>query len=338
MVTKDDTVLSITSGGDNTIALLLERPGKLVSIDFNNSQNYLLELKISAATALYYEEYLEFLGILKSSRRLALFEKVKDVLSPEARSWWIRQQGMIRRGIIHGGRFEKFLSLFRSIVLPLVHSRETIIRFLSVVDLERQVNFYRQVWNTRRWRLLFRMFSSRLLLKMFARQHGMFTYTHVYHIGEQYLQRLENKLRTVSLNNNYFMRYCLVGSYDISVLPPYLEQKNFNSLRACAASLTTVNHSLLGYLKLVPESFFSKFNLSDIFESLSDEENYKLWTEIVRTAKPGAIVVYWNNLVPRSFPESISPNVIDENNIALLLQKIDRVFFYGSFHVNKVVK
>lgn len=337
-VTRGDVVLSITSGGDNTLALLLEQPKKLISVDFNNTQNYLLELKLSAAKRLSYQEFLEFLGVAKSSRRLILFKEVQDIVSPDAKLWWVIHRSLIENGVIHGGRFEKFLKLFRNFVLPLIHSQKTISKFLSVTDPEQQRKFYRTVWDTRRWRLLFRIFSSRLMLRRFARQPGMFTHVDTAQVGQQYLQRVERNFQTISLKDNYFMGYCMTGFYGALSMPPYLEQKNYARLNTDVTSLIIVNSSLLSYLKSIPENYFSKFNLSDIFEPLSGQENSELWTEIVRTAKPCAIVAYWNNLVPRSFPKHLSKNIADEKDTALQLHKIDRVFFYEGFHINKIIK
>ena len=65
-INTDDIVLSVTSGGDNTIALLLSNPQKVIAIDLNPAQNYLLELKLAATKVLSYDEYLSFLGITES--------------------------------------------------------------------------------------------------------------------------------------------------------------------------------------------------------------------------------------------------------------------------------
>src|SRR3989344_6663856 len=82
-INTDDIVLSVTSGGDNTIALLLCSPKKIISIDLNSAQNYLLELKLAAAKALSYNEYLSFLGVANSFNRRNLFLKVKPYLTSE---------------------------------------------------------------------------------------------------------------------------------------------------------------------------------------------------------------------------------------------------------------
>ena len=122
-INSDDKVLSITSGGDNTLVLLIAGPLKVVSVDMNIAQNYLLELKIVAARSLPYNEYLEFLGVTRSKQRLVLFEKVHSRLSDEAAVWWSAHVSLLKSGPIQCGRFERFTNIFASYILPLVHSK-----------------------------------------------------------------------------------------------------------------------------------------------------------------------------------------------------------------------
>lgn len=336
-INSQDIVLSITSGGDNSLALLLKKPRQIISIDSNVAQKYVLELKVAATEALSYEELLEFLGVRKSSRREEFFKKIEKHLSLEAASWWNEHRSFIKQGLIHTGRFEKFLSSFRYYILPLIHSRKTVETFLNTQSLQSQRDFYENVWNSKRWRLFFRVITSRFVLESFARQRGMFTHTEPGAIAKEYLKRLDRNFNAVPLKNNYFMNYCLTGNYGQSV-PPYLEAKETISLRENLSRLSMVVNDLMSYLKSMPNDSFSKFNLSDVFEPLSLEQNDTLWKEIVRTAKNGARVVYWNNLVPRTFPQQLSVNVKDEAQRATQLHSMDRVFFYGNFHINTILK
>ena len=47
-IKPDDTVFSITSGGCNAMAFLIDDPQKVICLDMNRYQNYLLSLKINA--------------------------------------------------------------------------------------------------------------------------------------------------------------------------------------------------------------------------------------------------------------------------------------------------
>ena len=337
-INSDDKVLSITSGGDNTLVLLVAGPLKVVSVDMNIAQNYLLELKIAAARSLPYNEYLEFLGVTRSKQRLVLFEKVHSRLSDEAAVWWSAHVSLLKSGPIQCGRFERFINIFASYILPLVHSKKTVAKLLAFDDLEKQCIFVKQKWDSKAWRFFFGLITSRFILKRYARQRGMFRYTEKETVANIYRKRLEQHLVSVPTKRNYFLHYILTGEYG-ETLPPYLEENGYTQLRTISDSaLHITTSSIFNYLQSMPDNTFSKFNLSDIFEALSSSENDALWEQIIRTAKPGAVVVYWNNLVERSYPAYLSPKIKTDDNFVNQLRLKDKVFFYNSFHAHTILK
>lgn len=337
-INADDIVLSVTSGGDNAIALLLCSPRAIISVDLNPAQNYLLELKLAAAKGLSYDEYLSFLGVTESSSRRDSFSKIKQYLTPETSSWWSHHHTIIEKGVINSGRFEKFLNLFRKYLLPLVHSSKTIAQFITISSLEEQREFYKDRWNTKRWRMYFRLATSSYILKYLARQKGMFKYAKMKIVSDEYLKRLESNLDNIPITSNYFLHYCLTGSFSKS-LPVYLQEKNYKALRRDKIlNLSIVRSDILTHLKSVPENSYTKFNLSDIFEALSNQEISTLWEEIIRIAKKGAIIVYWDNLLPRPVPSQFSGIVKVNRQLQKKLSLKDRVFFYGGLYIYKILK
>lgn len=333
-----DEVLSITSGGDNTLALLIQFPQHVVSVDMNVSQNYLLELKIAAAQNLSYGEYLEFLGVTQSNSRLGLYKKVSHRLTEAARGWWNAHEPYIRVGVINCGRFEKFTALFAQRILPVLHNQKITKRLLSFDNIEEQRMFFQTQWNSMKWRFFLRLFTNRFILQRFARQRGMFSQANIKNVARIYEKRLERHLTSVPNRGNFFMYYSLTGRYGDS-LPPYLEQIGYAKLKTMiSSSLSIETGNLLNYLKSKPDNSFSKFNLSDVFEPLSEVESETLWREIIRTAKSEAKVAYWNNLVKRSYPSSVSAQIITDSDFTKELQAKDRVFFYDSFHLHTIKK
>lgn len=332
-----DDVLSVTSGGDNSLFLLGLCPKTIVSIDLNPVQNYLLELKLAALTNLTHEESLAFLGIEESKNRLKIFRKLSLYLTPQAQLWWSEHQSFIENGVINAGQLEKFLTRFRKYVLPLIHSKQTISAFISTKTLRDQQEFYLTRWNSTKWRLYFRVASSRFMLQHFARQRGSFNQVQAKKIAADYLKRLELKLKTVPLASNYFLNYCLTGTYGQS-LPPYLDKKNSAVYKDKLSSLSIFSDTVTNYLKSLPENTISKFNLSDIFETLSKKETEELWEEIFRTAKKDALVVFWDNLVAKPIPSSFEERANEETQLSSELYAKDRVFFYSNFHIYKIIK
>lgn len=59
-IQRDDVVLSVTGSGCRSLALLIKEPNKLISIDANPYQNFLLELKIAAIRHFKREDCLAF--------------------------------------------------------------------------------------------------------------------------------------------------------------------------------------------------------------------------------------------------------------------------------------
>lgn len=337
-ISNDDIVLSITSGGDNTITLLLCNPIRITSIDLIPGQNHLLELKLAAAKALNYKDYLSFLGVRDSSNRNNLFLRVKPHLTTKASLFWNNHYTAIEKGVLNSGRFEKFLNLFRKYLLPLVHSNKIVTQFIEISSLEEQRKFYKKYWNTKRWRIYFRLATSSYVLKYLARQRGMYKYTKMKIVSSDYLKRLDSNLFNVPISDNYFLHYCLTGRFT-KVLPPYLQEKVHTLLRKNKISnLSIVSSDILTHLKSAPDNSYTKFNLSDIFEALSDEEANSIWEEIIRVSKNGATVVYWDNLLPRPVPPGFSGIVKVEKQLQEKLFQKDRVFFYGGLHIYKVDK
>lgn len=81
-------MLSIASGGDNSLSLLTKNPSKLVLVDMNATQLHLCALKIAAFKHLNHEEMLRFVGVLKSENRKEVYEKIKSDLSLDAQQYW----------------------------------------------------------------------------------------------------------------------------------------------------------------------------------------------------------------------------------------------------------
>ncbi len=117
-IDKDDIVLSITSGGCNLLAFLLDNPRKVIALDVNPHQGYLLELKMAAFRMLSYRRNLEFFGVRPCSARVESYrQRLRPCLSSDAARFWDSQPRKIARGIIHAGRYERYMRLLRKTVV-----------------------------------------------------------------------------------------------------------------------------------------------------------------------------------------------------------------------------
>ncbi len=336
-ISSDDAILSISSGGDNTLALLLQNPQSIIAIDFNKTQNYLLELKIAAIKNLSYQEFINFIGIGEAKDRSKQFYLLVNFISKEASDWWSERLDLIEQGVIHIGKFEKYLKLFHTRILPLMHSKKEINNFLSLQSLEEQKKFYHERWNNVRWRLIFRLFFNKTLLDMLGRQPHSFTYADKKDVGSHYLQRAEHGFTRTPISDNYFLHYMLTGTYG-EKLPPYLDRRNFEVLKSNVEKIQIVTSDIKSFLKNSEDSSFNGFNLSDIFEMTTPEQADELFAELARVGRSAGRIAYWSNLVPRQ-PSGILEAQFDNNEeLAGDLFESDRAFVYSSVHILTIKK
>lgn len=334
-ISGDDVVLSITSGGDNTIALLLENPRKIFSIDINSVQNHVAELKLQSAKILSYEEYLGLLGVIDSRKRISYYTQISKLLSDDARLWFEDNSNIIEDGIIHGGKFERYVNGFRKYLLPLVHSKLTVSQFFNQANVQDQIAFYEKVWNTWRWRFFFSIATNPSLLREFARQAGSGRQKSK---KESYLKRLERLIYRNHLKTNPYINYALTGEYGDS-LPEYLSKENYAELQKYNVNTCEFrNEDLLSFLKKTSDNSLTKYNLSDAFEFLVTDDALEVWREIVRTAKNGAKVAYWCNQIEHTAPREIEQSVVSDIDLENELGDQDRLYFYRSFHIYTITK
>ena len=336
-VTPDDDVLVVTSGGCNALALLIDQPRSITAIDINPAQNHLLELKREAVQRLSHDDLMCFVGARSSEDRKALYQRVRGHLSCAAQQYWDSRQDEIEQGVIHSGRFEGYLRLFRRFVLPLIHPKERVQRALAPKSLEEQRRFYDREWDTFWWRALFRLFFGRWLLSRFGRYPGAFQHADLPDISSHYLKRVRHALREVPVAENYFLQYMATGEYR-TALPPYLDPEYFQTLRSHADRVRIITADLLSFLEATPAGTFSKFHLSNVFEYLTTEEYENVLRHVIRVARPGARLCYYNNVVKRSHPRSLDSMIQSEDDLARSLHWRDRSFVYQSVIVERVNK
>jgi len=334
-----DDVLSITSGGCNTLALLLQRPHSITAIDNNPAQNHLLELKAEAIRTLTYQDTLAFFGFKKSRNRVDQFQKIKIFLSPDALAWWETKIDLVNIGIVHVGKFERYLGLFRRIILPLIHSKKTVEKVFTLDGFESQKKFWDSEWNNWRMRSLGRIFFSQPVMSRLGRGRERFAYANVHDIGKYYIEKSKRVFVDIPTRNNYLLDYILTGNYSSeATLPTYLREENFSILKSELHKLKIVTMDLGKFLARAPDNSFSKFNLSDVFEAMSVEQTNSVFKELVRVGRGGGIVVFWDNLVHRQHPASLNAAIMTDFEKSKKLAAADRAFLYSNFTLEKIQK
>jgi S-adenosylmethionine-diacylglycerol 3-amino-3-carboxypropyl transferase len=325
--------LSIGSAGDNTLALLSRDPESVLAIDLSPAQIACLELRVAAYRALQHSELLALVGSIESDARLRFYQSCRKYLSADATAFWDARPKLIAGGIGSIGKFEHYFQIFRERVLPCVHNRGRVRELLRAKSGEERRAFYDENWNNLRWRLMFRAFFSRQLMGLLGRDKDFFRYVKG-SVSGRLLRRTEYALTALDPAENPYIQWILTGHHN-GALPVALREENFERIRRNLDRLRwrcgSLEESLNGAQK------FDCFNLSDIFEYMSSASYEQLLKLMVISARSGARLAYWNMLVPRHRPESLSAVLRPLEELSAQLFARDQAFFYSALVVEEVV-
>lgn len=286
--------LSIGSAGDNSFALLAAGASHVTAVEMNLAQIACIELRKNAYLEL---DYPNFLKTVTAST----------------------------------GKFERYFDLFRTRVLPLAHSRKRVAKLLETKPRSEREIFYNSVWSNRRWRLIFRAFFSRFVMGRLGRDPAFFDYVEG-SVSDRILNRTRYALTELNPSKNPYLHWILTGYYG-DTLPFALQEDSFHKIRsALREDRFEVIHAPIE--EALNDEKYDAFNLSDIFEYMSDEAAAKLLDKIADFSKPGARLAYWNMLAPRQSNSSRIKFLPEESR---QLFKKDRAFFYSRFIVEQIL-
>lgn len=332
----DDVCLSIASAGDNTLSLLSQTPAQVVAVDVNPAQIACLALRVAAYTRLSHDELLQLVGSSESTDREALYRRCRSALSTETRNFWDSNLALIRGGIGNAGRFEQYFAIFRNKVLPWVHNKRRVERLLVGGTQSDRRYFYRHVWNNWRWRLLFRIFCSRLVMGKLGRDPEYFCYAQG-SVTQHILTRLDHAVTELDPSKNPYLHWILRGHHT-TVLPHALRPENFVAIRDNLHRLQWHCMSVDEFLTAHPQLRFNCFNLSDIFEYMSRDDFHKLLQRLVNSSHRGARFAYWNMMAERGRPAEMAHILTPQSELAARLHYQDKAFFYSRFVVETVTQ
>ncbi|MDQ5822883.1 MAG: BtaA family protein [Chloroflexota bacterium] len=340
LIARDqDTVLTITSGGCNSLSLLCLGPKKLICIDGNPAQTYLMDLKLAGIRQLDYDDFFGFFGGQAPRRsRHIYFSALRGALPSRARRFWDKNIKMFERGIYSQGKLGLFLRILRIYLRSSIGER-SLREFFEIKTLEEQREYYYKQLAPKIWRQpLRKLLNSRLMIYLAGMHPNQFGLIDQQLGIERFVrERIEHLLTKVPARTNYFLAQAALGRYlDRENVPPYLQEANFTELKRNVHRVSNVNGWLGGYLRGRPEGSIDKFSLLDIFDWMSAEDFTATVREVIRTGKDGGRLIYRSTGLSLPLPEDVAQSLTGEPDLARELLQGDRSGMYSSFYVHRI--
>jgi S-adenosylmethionine-diacylglycerol 3-amino-3-carboxypropyl transferase len=334
-VEPGDACLSVASAGDNTLSLLAKDPSRVVAIDLSASQVACLELRVAAYRKLTHIEVLELMGARPSNRRRALYARLAQDLSATSRKVWDAHPDGIEIGIGRAGKFENYLDMIRRFAINLTHSRRKRNDLFLPKTRDERKKFYAGQWNNWRWRLLVKIACSRFVMGRLGRDPRFFKYAEG-SVADHIIGMAEHVLVDLDPVDNAYLHWIVNGQY-ATLLPHALREENFDVIRANLDRLEWHLADVQSYLDQASDASIHRFNFSDVFEYLSEEDSDRVFEQVARVGCSGGRLAYWNMLVPRHRPERLHHRIKTMPALSEQLHQAARTFFYTEFVVEEIV-
>lgn len=324
------SLLTITSGGCNILHFLLYDPEVIYAVDINPAQTWLMELKIAAIKNLSYDDFVSFMGLQESACRETMFSSLSKDLSPDALHFWKMNLKLVKKGVLLNGKFERFIKIAGKL-LGLMQGRRKVDKVFTSTNKEEQNKFFKEEWDNRRWRLLFKLMMNK---KRLAKKGLVAEYFHfddgAQSFSESFYNRARKALCDIPIKSNYFLSVYFSGKYRNEIsLPAYLMPDNFGHIKRNIDRIKLITADTKYWLEAMPAQSIDGFCLSNICELMSEADTFKLFTEVVRTAKPHAKICFRNLMIPREVPESMKDTVVKNETLSAGLLANDRSFVYS---------
>lgn len=346
-----DTLVTIASGSCNVMSYLTANPAEIIAVDLSPAHVALGKLKLAAATHL--PGHTAFSNLFRHANlksNIALYQRhIRPHLDAKTRAYWDgrefngrRRISRFTRGFYNTGLLGRFISAAHVIgKIYGVDPRE----LLRMDSIEKQREFFQTriapVFESRSFKALTSMRASLFGLGIPPAQYEALAGDAPDGMTGALRVRTERLACGFPLKDNYFAWQAFGRSYqagDSASLPPYLEARNFETIRQNAGRVTVVNESITALLAARPAASVDAFVLLDAQDWMTDGQLSDLWAEITRTAAPGARVIYRTAAAQSPLagrvPDAILAKWDYRSEQSLELGARDRSAIYGGFHLH----
>lgn len=339
-VRPGDTCLTLTSGGCNTLYLLLKGAKQVVSVDVNPAQTALLELKSVAIKYLDYDDFWKLFGEGKHENFDDIFDnQLAPFLSETSRSFWESRRHYFEDGLYFHGSMGKVCKIVRATIKMLGLST-FVDNVLNAKTMEEQIVAYTDMLEHMPKNKDLVMYLT--LNKWVAWMAGGVPSAQVDLITKDgldlmtYVKRcLHNMVMNSHIrNDNYFYYNLLAGQYTKTNCPAYLRYDNFMALKNGLINNLYISNDY--FLSELRQRRYDKVIMMDHADWQSSKQTRELSEALYAQMNTGGRIIlrsaalippYIMQLQKAGFDTRCVDNIENEKGY------MDRVNMYASFYV-----
>lgn len=347
----DSRVVTIASGGCNVLNYLVAAPRSIVAIDLNPAHIALTRLKLAAVQYLPdHESFFQFFGSAAEQANRHAYERYLRPHLDETtlRYWESRTPTMGRRidyfikGLYRRSLLGRFIGAGHQAAKLFGIDPSRMLKATTIAEQQRIFDeSVAPVFDRKLVRALLNLPMSLYSLGIPPAQFEALKRDSSGDISGLLRERLRRLACDFPIGSNYFAWQAFSRSYDCEgrqAIPAYLRAENFAQLRdraRCVETRLVTMTELLTREIQVPK--YDAYVLLDAQDWMGKSELNALWTQIARTSRPGARVIFrtaarLSPLETALEPEVLRPWSYDSGRSQELLAR-DRSAVYGGFHL-----
>ncbi len=352
-------MIAIASGGCNVMSYLTADPAEITAVDLNRAHVALGRLKLLAAQRLpNYDTFYRFFGEADEKANIATYERfLRNELDEDSRAYWEgrdlagwgrKRITLFSRDLYHHGLLGYCIGAGHLIARLYGIDPKHMVRARS---LDEQRSFFdtalAPLFDKRlvRWATSKKMSLYGLGIPP-AQYDALVSASAEGNMSDVLRGRLEKLACDFSIKDNYFAWQAFGRGYapreegttgESGPLPPYLKREHFEAIRDRAGRVRVLNRNFTEHLHSREDDSLDAYVLLDAQDWMTDAQLNVLWSEITRTARPGARVVFRTAAEPTLLPGRVADETLNqwtyEEEESLRLGSQDRSSIYGGFHL-----
>jgi S-adenosylmethionine-diacylglycerol 3-amino-3-carboxypropyl transferase len=297
------TIVTISSGGCNALSYLTAKPAQVYAVDLNEAHLALLKLKVAGLRAFpQYSDFWQFFGEGTAATNAGLYRnRLRPHLDTSARKFWDERdfRGRPRYGYFTDG-FYRHGALGHFIGIAHRLAKYADIDLVALLSAERDsparlraMDRLNRLFHSRLARLITRTPALLFSLGIPPQQRSLLGGDEP--LNEVLYQRLLRLIDVYPNETNYFAWQALqrryIGPGDKG-LPLYLQQGQFDHMRAGAGLIIPVHANLRMFLESLPARQVDAVVLLDSQDWMAPDEICALWNAIDRAGKDTVRVIF----------------------------------------------
>ena len=349
-INEDDVVLTLTSGGCNTLHLAAHGAKHVASVDLNPAQSALCELKVQAIKRLEYEDVWKMFGEGKHENIAEIFEsKLAPWLSQGSLNFWSKKLHYFKDGLYYHGAMGKVLLVVYWMQV-LFGYRKKFLKFAGAKTIEEQRDIWTSFWFVKVFLYMPAMVFSvmqQILTLLFLNKAtcwlGLGVPPHQYDlIGADGRGMCEYAgatlhgaaMNTLMSNDNYFYKVCLTGSFSKDSCPEYLTKSCFKKLKDGLVNNISVHTDYFGSVLALRK--YTKVVLMDHVDWLNDQLVEELASNLEKQVVSGGRLIWRSASLNPPYVKVLAAHGFECHCVHRITDKeyngcIDRVNMYASF-------